>query len=74
MVSVAMMSPGSAQAPPALQLQCTTMGGPKQLEACSALIAAGRGNVAEYFYARGAALLDKRDCDGALADFELGIG
>jgi tetratricopeptide (TPR) repeat protein len=63
----------SAQAQPALQRQCTTMGGPNQIEACSALIASGRGNFAEYFYARGAALLDKRDCDGALADFDTAV-
>ena len=49
------------------------MSGPGQIEACSALIATGRGNVAEYFYARGAALLDKRDCDGALADFDSAV-
>jgi len=49
------------------------MGGPNQIEACSALIATGRGNVPEYHYARGAALLDKRDCDGALADFDAAV-
>jgi len=49
------------------------MGGPNHIEACSALIATGRGNVPEYHYARGAALLDKRDCDGALADFDAAV-
>jgi tetratricopeptide (TPR) repeat protein len=65
-------APARAQA--AVQGQCATMGAPGQIEACSALIASGRGDVAEYHYARGSALLDKRDCDGALADFDAAAG
>jgi len=72
-VAVAPLSLAPVQAQPALQRQCATMGSANQLESCSALIAAGRGNVAEYFYARGSALLDKRDCDGALADFDAAV-
>jgi tetratricopeptide (TPR) repeat protein len=71
--AAALFSPSLAAAQPALQRQCATMGGPGQIEACAALIAAARGNVAEYHYARGSALLDKRDCDGALADFDAAV-
>jgi tetratricopeptide (TPR) repeat protein len=71
--AVALLAPSSARAQPALQRQCAAMGGPGQIEACTALIVAGRGNVAEYYYARGAALLDKNDCDGALADFDSAV-
>ena len=56
-----------------LRQQCLTMGEPGQVEACTALIAAGRGDVAEYHYARGSVLLDRRDCDGALADFDAAV-
>ncbi len=72
-IAFALISLGAACAQGALQRQCATMGSPNQIEACSALIATGRGNVAEYHYARGAALLDKRDCDGALADFDAAV-
>jgi tetratricopeptide (TPR) repeat protein len=73
LAALATLAVHPAQAQPALQRQCATMGGPNQIEACSALIAAGRGNVAEYFFARGGALLDRRDCDGALADFDAAV-
>jgi tetratricopeptide (TPR) repeat protein len=74
LVALALLAPHAARGQGAqLQRQCATMGGPNQIDACAALIAAGRGNVAEYHYARGAALLDKRDCDGALADFDAAV-
>ena len=70
---VAIVLPGAARAQPALQRPCATMGGANQIEACSALIVSGRGNVAEFYYARGAAQLDRRDCDAALADFDAAV-
>ena len=71
--AAALFAPSSADAQPALQRQCAALGGPGQIEACTALIAAGRGNVAEYHFARGSTLLGKRDCDGALADFDAAV-
>jgi len=47
--------------------------GPGSIEACSKLIDAGKGNLAEYHYSRGIALQDKHDCDGALADFDAAV-
>jgi tetratricopeptide (TPR) repeat protein len=72
-LALPLLATSTARAQAAQQRQCLAMGGPGQLEACSSLIAAGRGSVAEYYYARGSALLDKRDCDGALADFDAAV-
>jgi tetratricopeptide (TPR) repeat protein len=65
--------PPFALAQRSLERPCLTQGAPGLIEACSALIAAGRGNLAAYRAARGEALLDKRDCDGALADFDAAV-
>ena len=62
-----------ALAQTAIERQCLTPGTAGQVEACAALIAAGKGNLAEYHYSRGAALLEKSDCDGALADFDAAV-
>jgi tetratricopeptide (TPR) repeat protein len=56
-----------------LARQCLNPADPGAIEACARLIEAGRGNVAEYHYSRGSALLNKRDCDGALADFDAAV-
>jgi tetratricopeptide (TPR) repeat protein len=53
--------------------QCLTANAPGLIEACSKLIDAGSGNLAEYHYSRGAALLDRKDCGGALADFDAAV-
>ena len=65
--------PSRAAAQQSLESQCLTPTAPGRIEACSKLIGAGKGNVAEYYYSRGAALLDKKDCDGALADFDTAV-
>jgi tetratricopeptide (TPR) repeat protein len=65
--------PSRAPAQQSLASQCLNPAGPGAIEACARLIEAGRGNVAEYHYSRGSALLDKRDCDGALADFDAAV-
>lgn len=59
--------------PQSLERQCLTQGDPGLIEACTKLIDAGRGNLVDYHVARGEALLDKRDCDGALADFDAAV-
>src|SRR3954464_13870574 len=56
-----------------LARQCLNPADPGAIEACARLIEAGRGNVAEYHYSRGSALLNKRDCDGALANFDAAV-
>ena len=56
-----------------LQRRCLTHAAPGLIEACSRLIDAGRGNLAEYHYSRGSALLDAGNCDGALADFDAAV-
>jgi tetratricopeptide (TPR) repeat protein len=61
----------SAQQP--LASQCLNPADPGAIEACAKLIDTGKGNVAEYHYSRGSALLNKRDCDGALADFDAAV-
>ncbi len=61
--------PSAAPAQQSVERQCLTHGAPGLIEACSRLIDAGRGNLAEYHYSRGTALLDAGNCDGALADF-----
>lgn len=65
--------PSPAPAQQALASQCLNPKDPGAIEACARLIEAGRGNVAEYHYSRGSALLDNRDCDGALADFDAAV-
>lgn len=64
-------SPAPAQQP--LASQCLNPADPGAIEACTGLIEAGRGSVAEYHYSRGTALLNQRDCDGALADFDAAV-
>jgi len=61
----------SAQQP--LASQCLNPADPGAIEACAKLIDTGKGNLAEYHYSRGSALLNKRDCDGALADFDAAV-
>jgi tetratricopeptide (TPR) repeat protein len=56
-----------------LERQCLTPNDPDLIEGCSKLIEAGKGNVAEYYYSRGAVLLNKGDCDGALSDFDAAV-
>jgi tetratricopeptide (TPR) repeat protein len=65
--------PSRASAQQSLESQCLTPTAPGLIEACSKLIDAGNGNVAEYHYSRGSALLDKKNCDGALADFDAAV-
>jgi tetratricopeptide (TPR) repeat protein len=65
--------PSGVSAQRALERQCLTPGAPGLIEACSKLIDGRRGNLAEYYARRGAARLDKRDCDGALADFDAAV-
>jgi tetratricopeptide (TPR) repeat protein len=65
--------PTAAPAQSSLQRQCLTHAAPGLIEACSRLIDAGRGNLAEYHYSRGSALLDAGNCDGALADFDAAV-
>ena len=50
-----------------------TPAAPGLIEACSKLIDAGTGKLPEYHYSRGKALLAKKDCDGALADFDAAV-
>ncbi len=57
----------------AVERQCLTEGDPGLIDACSKLINAGVGNLAAYHSARGSALLNRRDCDGALADFDAAV-
>ncbi len=64
-------APAPAQQP--LVRQCLNPADPGAIEACATLIDSGKGNVAEYHYSRGTALLNKRDCDGALADFDAAV-
>ncbi len=64
------MWPSAAPAQQLVERQCLTHGASGLVEACSRLIDAGRGNLAEYHYSRGSALLDAGNCDGALADFD----
>jgi tetratricopeptide (TPR) repeat protein len=65
--------PAEAPAQQSLERQCLTPNDPDLIEACSKLIDAGKGNVAEYHYSRGEALLNKGNCDGALADFDAAV-
>ncbi len=65
--------PSGAFAQRALERQCLTQGSPGLIEACTALIDRRRGNLAEYYASRGAARLDRKDCDGALADFDAAV-
>src|SRR5271155_1804219 len=65
--------PSGAPAQQSLESQCLTPTAPGLIEACSKLIDAGKGNVAEYHYSRGAAFLDEKTCDGALADFDAAV-
>jgi tetratricopeptide (TPR) repeat protein len=65
--------PSRVLAQRALERQCLTQGAPGLIEACSKLIEGGRGNLAAYHAARGETLLDKKDCDGALADFDAAV-
>jgi tetratricopeptide (TPR) repeat protein len=57
----------------AVERSCLSENDPGLIDACSKLINAGVGNLAAYHSARGSALLNKRDCDGALADFDAAI-
>src|SRR4051812_4687020 len=68
-VSLAWPSQLSAQ----LASQCLNPADPIAIEVCTKLINAGMGNLAEYHYSRGSALLNKQDCDGALADFDAAV-
>jgi hypothetical protein len=65
--------PSRVLAQRALERQCLTQGAPGLIEACTKLIEGGRGNLAAYHVAGGGALLDKKDCDGALADFDAAV-
>src|ERR1700748_1112254 len=65
--------PSHVPAQQPLASQCLNPAAPGAIEACGALIEAGRGNLAEYHYSRGSALLNKKDCDGALADFDAAV-
>jgi tetratricopeptide (TPR) repeat protein len=74
LIGFALSGMGSAaSAQQALERQCLTEGHPDQIQACSTLIDAGRGNLVAYRVSRGSALLAKRDCDGALADFDAAV-
>lgn len=57
----------------AVERSCLSENDPGLIDACSKLINAGVGNLAAYHSARGSALLNKHDCDGALADFDAAI-
>ena len=65
--------PPGAPAQQSLERQCLPGNAPGLIEACSKLIDAAKGNLAEYHYSRGMALQDKHDCDGALADFDAAV-
>ncbi|MBU6461155.1 MAG: caspase family protein [Bradyrhizobium sp.] len=74
LIAVVLLNSGSmAFAQQALERQCLTEGNLAQIQTCSALIDAGRGNLFAYHVSRGSALLAKQDCDGALADFDAAV-
>lgn len=73
MMVALMIFSSAALAQRALEHQCLTQGDPGLIEACSKLIDGGRGNLAAYYASRGSARLDKKDCDGALADFDAAV-
>jgi tetratricopeptide (TPR) repeat protein len=56
-----------------LERRCLTHDAAGLIEACTTLIDLEKGNLAEYHYSRGSALLDRKDCDGALADFDAAV-
>jgi tetratricopeptide (TPR) repeat protein len=65
--------PAASAAQQSLERQCLTHGAAGLIEACTTLIDLGKGNLAEYHYFRGSALLDRKDCNGALADFDAAV-